>query len=110
VLRELKRRGMLRDPNDATDEAEHEPMIGCAQLSFRSTPQRTPQSKGKGTVWSGPVDRNFFHNPAWINNESRSAMVATRKTDRKWPAVASTDAGRGGCNYFSSAIKPSSNM
>jgi hypothetical protein len=60
---------------------------------FRSTPQRAPQSKGKGTVWSGPVDRNFFHKPAWINNESRSAMVATRKTDRKWPAVASTTAG-----------------
>ena len=26
---------MLRDPNDARDEAENEPMIGCAQLSLR---------------------------------------------------------------------------
>jgi hypothetical protein len=33
VLRELERRGMLRDPNDARNEAEDEPMIGCAQLS-----------------------------------------------------------------------------
>ena len=35
VLRELERRGMLRDPNDARNEAEDEPMIGCAQLSLR---------------------------------------------------------------------------
>lgn len=35
VLRELKRRGMLRDPNDARNEAEDEPMMGCAQLSLR---------------------------------------------------------------------------
>jgi hypothetical protein len=35
VLRELKRRGMLRDPVDARNEAEDEPMIGCAQLSLR---------------------------------------------------------------------------
>jgi hypothetical protein len=26
---------MLRDPNDARNEAEDEPMIGCAQLSLR---------------------------------------------------------------------------
>ena len=35
VLRELERRGLLRDPNDARNEAESEPMIGCAQLSLR---------------------------------------------------------------------------
>ena len=35
VLRELKRRGMLRDPNDARNQAEDEPIIGCAQLSLR---------------------------------------------------------------------------
>jgi len=35
VLRELERRGMLRDPNDARNDAENEPMIGCAQLSLR---------------------------------------------------------------------------
>jgi hypothetical protein len=35
VLRELKRRGMLRDPVDARNEAEDEPIIGCAQLSLR---------------------------------------------------------------------------
>jgi hypothetical protein len=33
VLRELERRGLLRDPNDARDEVEEEPMIGCAQPS-----------------------------------------------------------------------------
>jgi hypothetical protein len=27
--------GLLRDPNDARNEAENEPMIGCAQLSLR---------------------------------------------------------------------------
>jgi hypothetical protein len=35
VLRELERRGMLRDPNDARNEAENEPIIGCAQLTLR---------------------------------------------------------------------------
>ena len=35
MLRQLERRGLLRDPNDARNEAENEPMIGCAQLSLR---------------------------------------------------------------------------
>ena len=35
VLRQLKRRGTVRDPNDARNEAKNEPMIGCAQVSLR---------------------------------------------------------------------------
>jgi len=35
VLREFERRGMVRDPNDATNEAEDEPMLGFAQLTLR---------------------------------------------------------------------------
>jgi hypothetical protein len=52
VLREFERRGMLRDPNEATSKAEDDPLIGCAQLeeALRTTGMVTIANWGRVTT------------------------------------------------------------
>lgn len=79
VLRELERRGMLRDPNDARNDVEDEPMIGCAQLSLRLGKLGRVDEHGSVQPDDMDLDARFARRGNMLNERVEAVEVPARK-------------------------------